>query len=400
MRKDILERMKLMKKENIKPNYAELSRQYNCVYRTVKKYFENNNIENIKEPKPSILDEYKPIIDEKLLIPCTYKSIFHFIKNKGYKGSYSVVKRYCRKVNLEKVNKATIRFETTPGLQAQVDWKENMKLVSRLGEIFNIQIFLMVLGYSRLKYFELTLDKTQDTLERCMINGLDYFGGTPKEILFDNMRTVVDHSRSNYQKAVINNKFYEFSKDVGFEIITARAYRPQTKGKVESLAKLMGRLKPYNREFNTLKELEIIVNNFRDSINLEVVQTTGESPYDRHKKEKEYLHPINKQALINNLFTLPIERIVTKDSMFTYLNNKYSLDPKYIGKTVILKVNRTKIDVFFSNMKISEHDISNNKFNYKKVDMVSILKSDVFKYKTDEELLDYADHNLKMYDKL
>ncbi len=275
-----------------------------------------------------------------------------------------------------------------------------MKLVSKSGEIFKIQIFLMILGYSRLKYFELTLDKTQDTLERCMINGLDYFGGTPKEILFDNIRTVVDHSRSNYQKAVINNKFYEFSKDVGFEIITSRAYRPQTKGKVESLAKLMGRLNPYNREFNTLKELEIIVNNFRDSINLEVVQTTGESPYDRHKKEKEYLNPINKQALINNLFTLPIERIVTKDSMFTYLNNKYSLDPKYIGKTVILKVNRTKIGVFFSDMKISEHDISNNKFNYKKGDMVSILKSDVFKYKTDEELLDYADHNLKMYDKL
>ncbi len=51
-----------MKKENIKSNYAELSRQYNCDYRTVKKYFENNNIENIKKPKPSILDEYKPIL--------------------------------------------------------------------------------------------------------------------------------------------------------------------------------------------------------------------------------------------------------------------------------------------------------------------------------------------------
>ena len=90
-------------------------------------------------------------------------------------------------------------------------------------------------------YIELTFDQTQPTLFRCLINSFKYFGGRTEEILFDNMKTIVDQVKSNFTDVVINSKALQFSKDAGFKIVTCRSYRPRTKGKVETLAKIMNR---------------------------------------------------------------------------------------------------------------------------------------------------------------
>ena len=127
-----------------------------------------------------------------------------------------------------------------------------MKLHDELGNEYVFSIFLIVLGNSRYKYIELTFDQTQQTLFKCMINAFHYFGGSTKEILFDNMKTIVDQVKSDFNDVVINNKALQFSKDAGFKIVTCRPYRPRTKGKVETLAKIMNRLKAYDYEFDTI----------------------------------------------------------------------------------------------------------------------------------------------------
>ena len=400
MRKDIYERMKIMKQEGVKPNYAEIARRWNCDYRTVKRYFEEDVIPKRKTLRPSKLDPYKTIIEEKVKLGCTASSIYRFIKKKGYEGKYTIVREYTKVIKVEGSQKATIRFETNPGLQAQVDWKERMKLISRQGEIFEINIFLMLLGYSRTKYIELTIDRNQETLMMAMINGFRYFQGVPKEIIFDNMKTVVDQSRTNYQDAVINETFYQFSKDMGFEVWPCKAFRPQTKGKVEALAKLIkSRLEPYNNEFETLEELEEIVRELMLDINNDKSLATNERPLTLLEKEKEYLLPLPNQDLINDYFTKPITRIVTKESMITYMNNKYSLDPKYIGKIVNLEVSDTHLKIIYEKEIISTHKLSKRKLNYHKEHMISILKSDAMKFKKDEEIEDFAKRQLELYDK-
>jgi len=97
MRKDIFERMKLMQKEEVVPNYAEIARRYECDYRTVKKYFENKEITVCQRlPKPSKLDPYKATIEQKYRLGCNGKAIYYFIKKKGFCGSYTIVKRFCK----------------------------------------------------------------------------------------------------------------------------------------------------------------------------------------------------------------------------------------------------------------------------------------------------------------
>ena len=69
MKKDILERIIIWKQDDIEINYAELARQYGCDYRTVKRYFKGN-LEEIgkREPKPTIIDPYKTIVEDKIQI--------------------------------------------------------------------------------------------------------------------------------------------------------------------------------------------------------------------------------------------------------------------------------------------------------------------------------------------
>ncbi len=107
-----------------------------------------------------------------------------------------------------------------------------------------------------------------------MIDAFQYFGRIPREILFDNMKTVIDRSKTNFSNVEFNTTFKHFTEDSGFKPIACRPYIPQTKGKIEALAKLTNRLTVYNGEFEDYAELENIVESFMEEINNEVSQAT------------------------------------------------------------------------------------------------------------------------------
>ncbi|MDR2834157.1 MAG: IS21 family transposase [Streptococcaceae bacterium] len=408
MRKDILEGVLLQIMNETKPNFAALAKQYNCDYRTVKRYYEagiEGQLEKVKERRtstPPLLKEFEEIIKAKLALNCSGTSIYYFLQKKGYKGSYTTVKRYCRKYKADKVKKATIRIETTPGLSAQVDWKESLKLVSRHREVFYFNIFLYVLGYSRMKYLELTVDRTQSTVFQCLINAFQYCGsGVPQEIWFDNMKTVVDRSRSQFNKTVFNEKFRQFAKDARFVPIACRPFRPQTKGKVEALARTVERLKVFNYEFEDEAHLRQIVQEFMNDLNLSLSQATRKTPRELLLKEQMSLAPFNSTDLriyMNHMNTY--KRKVSIESMIQYQNGKYSVPVQFIGKEVCIEVLEGTLFIYYGEQCIRTHPISDHLLNYQREDSIEILRSDVFRYLEDEELERFVDENLNAYDGL
>ena len=403
MRLDVLNQIDLILKggECEIVSKAKMARIMNCDPRTVKKYL-NGYVpkKRRKIVKSSKLDNFKEIINSKLELGCNSMSIFKFIQKDGYKGSYSLLADYANKHKCEELRKATLRYETSPGLQAQVDWKESLKMVSKSGEIFEVNIFLMILGYSRMKFLKLTSDRTQKTLFECMNKAFEYFTGVPKEILFDNMPTVVDRSNSRIGNVKINTKFLQYSKDIVFNIITCRAYRPQTKGKVEALAKLVDRLKVYNNEFDTYENLNDIVNKFMEEINKEVSQATNQKPIDRLKKETKYLLPLPSQDILKTYISSPKEYKVSKESMVTYKGLKYSVPTDLIGKTVSVKETDEYIHIYYTTNLVTTHRKNNKFLNYKKEHIEEIAKSDVFKDKTQDEIEEFVNNFLSDYDKL
>ncbi|HHW7077011.1 TPA: IS21 family transposase [Staphylococcus aureus] len=397
--------------KGIKPNYAELGRQYNCDPRTVKKYYEagkENELEGLKKrkqtKKTSKLDPFKEIIDEKIELGCTAMAIFKYIEKKGYKGRYTILREYCKNKKLNETKKATIRVETNPGIAAQVDWKEDMIMHDKFGRTYQFNIFLYVLHYSKMKYITLTWDKKQDTLFECLKDAFEYTEGVPREIWFDNMRTVVDRPRTQYKKVVFNNLFYQFSKDANFEPIACRPYRPQTKGSVESLAKFVEqRLRPYDYEFYDAVELIGLVNNLCQELNYEEIsQATDQRPIDVFNyEEKEHLNSFN-DSLLNTYIEDECIRIVSKESMVNFRKGKYSVPTKYIGEEVqvIFNDSTDELLIYFDGELIRRHNLSERKFNYFVEDMSEILKSDVFKHKDDEEILTYIENSLLLYDEI
>ncbi len=404
MRKDIREGVMIYVINEIKPNYAALAKQYDCDYRTVKHAYEEAQVKESKPPerkkRPSKLDPYREIIQDKIKDQCSAYSIFKFIEHKGFGGSYSLVKTYCRQIKQAKVHKATVRVEHSPGLSAQVDWKEDMRLISNQGEIFEFNIFLYVLPYSKKKYVTLTFDRKQDTLFECLDDAFYQTGGVPKEIWFDNMKTVVDHSRSQFSKPHFNKRFYAFSKDAGFTPIACRPFRPQTKGCVEALARTVDRLRVYNHEFYDAVELCHLVNNLCVELNNEVSQSTDQTPDERWQtNEKEHLHPYQKN-LLNPYFEDFIHRKVTKEEMVIFRKCRYSVAPRYIGKEVEIELSdkEDQVQIYYNGELIRSHPLTTKQLNYHEEDYFQILKSDVMSHKEDDGIRAYTRESLKQYD--
>ncbi|HCV9062857.1 IS21 family transposase, partial [Staphylococcus aureus] len=389
----------------------ELGRQYNCDPRTVKKYYEagkENELERLKKrqqnKKASKLDPFKEIINKKIELGCTAMAIFKYIEKKGYEGKYTILREYCKNKKQNETKKATIRVETNPGIAAQVDWKEDMVMHDKFGRTYQFNIFLYVLHYSKMKYITLTWDRKQDTLFECLKDAFEYTEGVPKEIWFDNMRTVVDRPRTQYKKVVFNNLFYQFSKDANFEPIACRPYRPQTKGSVESLAKFVEqRLRPYDYEFYDAVELIGLVNDLCHELNhLEISQATEQRPIDVFNyEEKEHLNSFNAK-LLDTYIENECIRIVSKESMINFRKGKYSVPTKYIGEEVQVIFNNStdELLIYYDGELIRRHNLSERKFNYIVEDMSEILKSDVFKHKDDKEILTYIENSLLLYDEI
>ena len=176
MRKDILNAIIQMEEVKDLINKSEIARRFNCSINTVNKYLNIQECNKSTRKYSSKLDDFKGIIIEKTDdFSANGRAIFNFIKDKGFTGSYGTVSKFIKEHKQEEQNKATMRFETTPGFQAQVDWKENFKIINKYGKEFEINIFLMILGYSRYKYIELTLDKSQDTLFECIMHACKAF---------------------------------------------------------------------------------------------------------------------------------------------------------------------------------------------------------------------------------
>ncbi len=402
MRKDIYNYLEGIKIMGIKINYSDLARKFNCDARTVKNYATGKiKATRKKAIKKSKLDDFKTIVEDKVDNYCaTALSIFKFIQERGYTGGYGLVKNYIREYKKDRIKKATIRFETNPGLQAQVDFKERKKMVSRNGDIFEINIFLYILGYSRIKYFEITENKNQKTLFNCLINAFKYTGGVPQEILFDNISSVVDRHNTYFKKVEYNKSFSQFAKDFNFRPVACRPYRAQTKGKVEAVSKLMNRLDVYNNEFETIEDLRELVRKLNRELNNEICQSINCTPNSRMKEEKRHLISLPNIKIVKSYIDERKEYKVSKESMITYLGNKYSVPTAFIGKYVLVEVSwdTNRLKIFNNDDLIVEHKISNKLLNYKKEHAIEILKSEAFKYSSLEEIESTVEKNLKHMD--
>ena len=387
--------------KDMKLNISQIARDQGISWPTAKKIALGETDRKTRIFKgTSKLEPYKETIDYKLeTYQCSAVALYNLIKDKGYTGSQSLVTKYVKEKKEDFLKKATIRVETTPGLQGQVDWKESLSLISRHGEKYTINIFLFILSYSKYKYIELTINRTQPTLFRCMINCFKALGGVPEEIWFDNMKTVVDEHDINTNKVKFNARFYEFSKNMMFTPIACKNFRPCTKGRVENLAKIMDRLKAYNEEFEDFDDLEKIVKDLNYKLNnLEISQATGQYPAVLfEEKEKEYLSKVNLNQFDYSSFRQV--RKVSNESMINVNNNKYSVPVEYLGELVEIQITDNQLYIYYNDELIRQHKLENKNYQiiYHKSDVKQIIQSNYPSY-SESQIEAMANQRLEGFD--
>lgn len=379
MNDTLLTQLRIAKMSNIKPNFSELARISGIDRRTIKKYYDGYSGKPAHHNKPSYLDNYKNIIINKLQIKgATVKAVYEYLITEvdAEIGTYSNFNKYVKSKGLQpkKCLKGHPHFETPPGRQAQVDWKEDITIHNRNGESFTFQIFTYKLGHSRYCHFVYKLYKTRQDVFDCLIAAFKATGGVPREILFDNMASVVDMTGN---KRRVNPKFYAFAKDFNFKVRLCKPRHPFTKGKVEAANKFMDWILPYEGEFDSEDELIKILDKIKIKVNGSISQATGIAPIILLQKETEHLQPLPKPDIIKSYLSYDRQTTVRKDSMITYMSRKYSVSPEFIGKPVHIKVAGDKLMIYYNTNLIATHSISNKKFNYSKEHYCELLKQSI-----------------------
>jgi len=393
----VITQLTILNLSNLKPNFSELARMYGCDRRTIKKYYDGYEGKPKHHNKPSKLDCYEELIAQKLSIKgTTVKAVYEFFISEvdSSIGTYSNFNKYIKSKGLKprRAEKGHPRFETNPGVQAQVDWKEDVSIANKYGEIFTFQVFDYKLGHSRYCHFTYKLYKTRQDVNDCLIDSFKAAGGVPKEILFDNMASVVD---INGKHRRVNDKIKAFANDFGFKVKLCKPRHPFTKGKVEAINKFLDWLRPYEGEFETEEELIAILKKVNEKVNTYICQETGVPPLLLFQKEKEYLKPLPNKTIVESYQNHNRQTTVRKDSMISYMNNKYSVPFEYIGKPVNIRVNSDKLEIFFGTELIATHELSTKKLNYAKEHYVQLLSHYV---KDNDAVAKMAEENLRQMD--
>lgn len=387
-------------------SYTEIAKKHHIDPRTAKKYAESDSkpVYTLKAPKPSKLDPYKHLIDMWLEeAPYSAVRIHEKLMEQGCDCKYTIVRQYVATRKADLNEKATVRFETMPGLQGQVDWGffENYKVLEN-GEYKKLYCFLMILGYSRMRYIEFVTDMSTTTLIKCHINAFRYFGGYPEEILYDNMKQVVVKRLMKQSESELNKQFEDFAGFYGYKPVLCRPYRGQTKGKVERTVRYVRENFMVGIKYNSLADLNSQAHAWCNKINAKIHGTTNERPIDRLPEEN--LLPLKREYIIDKINL----RRVEKDCLISYAGNKYSVPAEYVGKDVTVIVLDHMLAAYFEGKQIALHKLSysRNTLNVNKEHYKSMIVKSGFDIENtllnNPDLVDLGipNHSLIKYDEL
>lgn len=284
-------------------SYTEIGRKYHIDPRTAKRYAESPQRPEytLSAPKATKMDAYKQQVDQWLEeAPYSAIRILEKLKELGFEGQYSIVKAYVSNKKMDLDEKATVRFETMPGKQGQMDWGFfEDHTVYEDGKRKKLYCFLMILGYSRMRYIEFVTDMSTNTLIRCHQNAFRYFGGYPEEMLYDNMKQVVIKRLLKQEDSTLNRQFEDFAGFYGFKPVLCRPYRGQTKGKVERTVQFVRDNFMVGIKYSSLNDLNGQALAWCNKVNAKVHATTNEIPFERLKKEG--LSPLKREYIIDKI---------------------------------------------------------------------------------------------------
>lgn len=382
----------LLMQENepgLKPNFSAMARETGISRQTIAKIWKDPVAPKTpRQKRKSKFDPYYQEIREKFETSTpTVKAVFKYMQAKypDTFTSYNSFKHYVRSNGLKDARKeflmAHVRYESEPGQEIQIDWKESLKMTLSTGEIIEFNLFAAVFGYSRYTKFIYTRTRTTEDFLRCMIELMLCTGGRPKTFKTDNMSAIVAAAGGKRRKLPV---IKQFEKDIETPIRLCKVRSPQGKGKVESANRFAQWLEPYQGELATEQELIETIARINRQINQEVSRTTGYPRSLLMKKEKEYLRPLNRIPVLESYLKNVDTQVVPNTILVTCEGRGYSVPKKFIGKRVKLVRAEDELQIYYNNQLICTHPLSDKPLNYLPEHYIEGLKDSLHPKKEEE----------------
>lgn len=269
----------------------------------------------------------------------------------------STVERAVKPFREKLVSKAvaTIRFETPPGKQMQIDFGTMTLKIG--GEVRRVHFFAAVLGYSRRQYVKAFSHERQAAWFEGMEGAFQHFGGIPQQVLLDNARALVSSHNPVTREVLFNDKLRAFASYWKFTPRACAPYRARTKGKDENTVKYLKHNAIAGREFSSWEQLEEHLACWMSKISdVRLHGTTGERPIDRFlKDELSQLQPIDGKPPFYQIREL--KRVVQSDACVEIDSNFYSVPWKWIKSQVLVQVMDQEIKIFHNAEELASHSI-------------------------------------------
>lgn len=307
-------------------------------------------------PRPPVvrarrIDPYLPFLTHRgPEVQWNGRVLHRELQGLGFTGSYQQVQRAVQPLRADRswAAVATVRFETEPGQQGQVDFGQ---LRVWIGEQVTVaHIFVFTLGYSRrlwaVAYPHERLSALLDGHEQAF----RHFGGVPLECLYDNPRTLVLGRRE--RQVLWHPVFEDFTRSYGFTPRACQPYRARTKGKVESGIKYVKRNALAGRRFASWEALNAWLAEWAITVaDQRVHGTTHERPIDRFTRET--LTPLPARAPYR--YEHIRLRRVPADALVAIAAGRYSVPVQYVGTTVTVHETPTQYEIFHGGTCIARH---------------------------------------------
>ena len=335
----------------------QIAERMRCCWKTVKKALSMQHPpdETRRPRRGSILDPHKPKMDA-LIAKYPQLSGVRVLEEirkgpEGYRGEISVVRSYLRQI---RPARGRIYQEVfyEPGQALQVDWGSCGYI--RIGTtIRRVSAFVAVLCYSRLCYLAFCLSQRKAEFYRCLVQSLNFFGGSPLQIILDNLKAAVLNGWG--RNACFHPDFLALCGHFCLQPIACARRDPESKGVVEAKVRYVKKnaLQGRDEELTCWEDYGRLAIYWRDQVaNVRLHDTTKERPVDRFRKEQSLLRPL-PAAPFDTDEMVPV--IVNAHARVHFDGNRYSVPPELARKTALLRANTSEVRVLYQGRQLACH---------------------------------------------
>jgi transposase len=273
------------------------------------------------------------------------------IARAGYAGSTIVLRRYLRTVRPAR-GRVYQEVHWEPAEAMQVDWGECGRV--QVGSTTRkVSVFVAVLCYSRLAYIEFTLSQRKAEFYRGLVNALAFFGGSPRKIIFDNLKSAVLNGSG--RSACFHPEFLAICGYFCLQPVACARRDPESKGTVEGTVRYVKRnaLAGRAHELVGFEDYLALAIHWRDNIaNVRVHETTRQRPVDRLLQERGLLRPLPAIPFDTDEV---VPAVVSPHAQIEFHGNRYSAPPELARQTVTVRADRDSLRLLHEGQVVTQH---------------------------------------------